>query len=192
MIHVQNWKIYASHYDDDSTELGFELKKEQLHYKQYGEQMGVPVTEDIVCRAQRPSVDDFFPYLFDGTTIEDYNKAKFIEQNNNCITVREWHERVVTDAAAQMPDTTNTNSDFVSPVELLTGSADDFFSDDILGEAEDDTPMKKKLFEYETPSKTSNELLQFQNTQTFLSPTTKELQKSIEKAAFCKGCLQYT
>ncbi len=37
MIHVQNWKIYASHYDDDSTELGFELKKEQLHYKQYGE-----------------------------------------------------------------------------------------------------------------------------------------------------------
>ena len=41
MIHVQNWKIYSSHYDDDSTELGFELKKEQLYYKQYGEQMGV-------------------------------------------------------------------------------------------------------------------------------------------------------
>ncbi len=39
--------------------------------------MGVPVTEDIVCRAQRPSVDDTFPYLFDGTTIEDYNQAKF-------------------------------------------------------------------------------------------------------------------
>ena len=184
MIHVQNWKIYASHYDDDSTELGFELKKEQLHYKQYGEQMGVPVTEDIVCSAQRPSVDDIFPYLFDGTTIEDYNQAKFIEQNNNCITVREWHERVVTDASARMPDTNNTNSDLVSPVKLLTGSADDFFSDDILGEVEDDTTMgKKQLFEYETPSKRSNELLRFQNTQTFLSPTTKELQKSIEKAA---------
>ena len=42
---------------------------------------------------------------------------------------------------------------------------------------------KKQLFEYETLSKTSNELLRFQNTQTFLSPTTKELQKSIEKAA---------
>lgn len=143
MIHVQNWKIYASHYDDDSTELGFELKKEQLHYKQYGEQMGVPVTEDIVCSAQRPSVDDIFPYLFDGTTIEDYNQAKFIEQNNNCITVREWHERVVTDASARMPDTNNTNSDLVSPVKLLTGSADDFFSDEILGEVEDDTTMEK-------------------------------------------------
>ena len=176
MIHVQNWKIYSSHYDDDSTEIGFELKKEQLHYKQYGEQMGVPVTDEIVFRAQRPSDNDIFPYLFDGTTIEDYNQAKFIEQNNNCITVREWHERVVTDASAQMPDTNNTNSDLVS--------ADDFFSDEILGEVEDDTTMgKKQLFEYETPSKTSNELLRFQNTQTFLSPTTKELQKSIEKAA---------
>jgi hypothetical protein len=155
MIHVQNWKIYASHYDDESTELGFEFKKAQLHYKQYGEQMGVPVTKHIVCRAQRPSVDDIFPYLFDGTTIEDYNQAKFIEQNNNCITVREWHERkgkliagciITADGAAQMPDTTNTNSDYVSPLKCLTGtgSADDFFSDEILGEVENDTPMKKK------------------------------------------------
>ena len=80
MIHVQNWKIYASHYSDDSTELGFELKKAQLHYKLYGEQMGVPVTEDIVRSAQRPSVDDIFPYLFDGTLIEDYNQAKYIEE----------------------------------------------------------------------------------------------------------------
>jgi ribosomal protein L29 len=181
MIHVQNWKIYSSHYDNDSTEIGFELKKEQLHYKQYGEQMGVPVTDEIVFRAQRPSDDDIFPYLFDGTTIEDYNQAKYIEQNNNCITVREWHERVVTridggiitaESAAQMPDNT-------------IGSADDYFSDNLLGEVEDDTPMKKKqLFEeYETPSKKRNELLRFQNTQTFLSPTTKELQMSIEKAA---------
>jgi hypothetical protein len=80
MIHVQNWKIYASHYDNDSTELGFELKKEQLNYKQYGEQMGVPVTEEIVCRAQRPSVDDIFPYLFDGTTIEDHNQANLLNR----------------------------------------------------------------------------------------------------------------
>ena len=157
MIHVQNWKIYTSHYDDVSTEIGFELKKEQLHYKQYGEQMGVPVTEEIVCRAQRPSDDDIFPYLFDGITIEDYNQAKFIEQNNNCITVREWHERVLTridggiitaESAAQMPNTTNGSAD-----DYFSGSADDYFSYDLLGEVEDDTPMKKKqLFEeYETP-----------------------------------------
>jgi hypothetical protein len=87
----------------------------------------------------------------------------------------------------------------VSPLKFLTGSADDLLemtdnnSDEILGdilndlyrqEAGKDTPMKKKqLFEYGTPPKTNNELLRFLNTQTFLSPTTKELQRSIEKAA---------
>ena len=81
MIHVQNWKIYASHYNNDLTEHVLELKKAQLHYKQYGEHMGVPVTEDIVCRAKRPSVDDIFPYLFDGTSIEDYNQAKKLHHN---------------------------------------------------------------------------------------------------------------
>ena len=42
--------------------------------------MGVPVTEDIVCRAHRPSVDDIFPCLFDGTTIEDYNQANLLNR----------------------------------------------------------------------------------------------------------------
>jgi hypothetical protein len=65
MIHVQNWKIYASHYNDDSTDLGFELKQAQLHYKQYGEEMGVPVTDLIVSTAKRPSVDDIFTFLFE-------------------------------------------------------------------------------------------------------------------------------
>jgi hypothetical protein len=96
MIHVQNWKIYASNYNDDSTDIGLELKKAQLHFKQYGEQMGVLVTDDMVCRAKRPSVDDYFPYLFDGTSLNDYNEAKFIERNNNCITIREWQEREAT------------------------------------------------------------------------------------------------
>ena len=70
MIHVQNWKIYASHYNDDSTDLGFELKQAQLHYKQYGEEMGVPVTDEIVSTTKRQSVDDIFPFLFEGTIRE--------------------------------------------------------------------------------------------------------------------------
>jgi hypothetical protein len=217
MIHVQNWKIYASHYNDDSTELGLELKKAQQHYKQYGEHMGVPVTEDIVCRAKRPSVDDIFPYLFDGTSIEDYNQAQFIEQNNNCITIREWHEmertlkqttasvptasvELITEAV-QMPITTHAGADYVSPFKLLNGSdcADNLFemtnnnSDEMIGDilndlyrkdTSNDTPMKKKqLFEYGTPSKPRNELLRLKDTQTFLSPTTRDLQRSMEKAA---------
>ena len=81
MIHVQNWKIYASHYNDDSTDLGFELKQAQLHYKQYGEEMGVPVTDEIVSTTRRQSVDDIFPFLFEGTSIHNYNQAQFIERN---------------------------------------------------------------------------------------------------------------
>jgi hypothetical protein len=80
MIHIQNWKIRPSHYNDDASELGLELKKAQHDYQLYGEKMGVPITEDIVVRAKRPSVDDVFPYFFDGTDIEDYNQAHLLNR----------------------------------------------------------------------------------------------------------------
>jgi len=195
MIHVQNWKIFASHYNDDSTDLGFELKKAQLHFKQYGEQMGVPVRDEMICRAKRPSVDDKFPYMFEGTSQTDYNEAKWVETNNNCITIREWHERVAISKKASVASVLTS-----SHPSFLTGSADcdndlyDQFNNnesisDILDDIDSkkpghDTPLKqKKLFDYETPTKEVNELLRFKDKHTFLSPTTKELQRSIEKAA---------
>ena len=186
MIHVQNWKIYASHYNDDSTDLGFELKQAQLHYKQYGEEMGVPVTDEIVSTAKRQSVDDIFPFLFEGTSIHDYNQAQFIERNKNCITIREWQDSEVkyadsdfgeTFCVDDLFDSTDNNND-----EMIGDLLNDMYTKDDSGN--DDTPMKKKqLFEYETPLKPSNDLLIFKNTQTFLSPTTKEFQRSIDKAA---------
>ncbi len=70
---------------------------------------------------------------------------------------------------------TDNNSD-----EMIGDLLNDLYTKDDSG---NDTPMKKKqLFEYETPLKPSNDLLIFKNTQTFLSPTTKEFQRSIEKA----------
>jgi len=73
-------------------------------------------------------------------------------------------------------DNTNNNSD-----EMIGDLLNDMNTKD--DSKNNDTPMKKKkLFEYETPLKTSNDLLIFKNTQTFLSPTTKELQRSIDKA----------
>ena len=166
MIHVQNWKIYASHDNDDSTDLGFELKQAQLHYKQYGEEMGVPVTDEIVSTATRPSVDDIFPFLFEGTSIHDYNQAQFIERNKNCITIREWQEREVKYADSDFGETccvddlfdnTHNYSD-----EMIGDLLNDMYTKDDSGI--DDTPMKKKqLFEYETPFKPSNYLLIFKN-----------------------------
>ncbi len=130
---------------------------------------------------------------FDGTSLEDYHQTQFIEQNYNCITFRKWQEREETLKQATTASVPTTyveiitagaaDSDYVSPLQLLTGSdcADDLFemtnnnSDKMLGDilndvyrndAGIDSPMKKKqLFEYETPSKPrSKELLRFKNT----------------------------
>ena len=51
---------------------------------------------------------------------------------------------------------------------------------------------KKQLFQYETPSKTSNELLRFKDTQTFISPSTQDLQRSMEKAVSSVKAIQNT
>ncbi len=45
-------------------------------------------------------------------------------------------------------------------------------------------PVKnKQLFEYNTPAKNDHELIQFKDTGLFLSPTTKQLMQSIQKAS---------
>ena len=142
--------------------------------------MGVPITEDIVARAKRPSVDDVFPYFFDGTDIEDYNQAQFIEQNNNCITIREWltNEGVSKQSTGWKSDVLTRDEEMITDMEVDTEfefGVDDIFninndhSSEPLAEklkdsynnmTSDETPVKKKqLFEYETPSKNDNELI---------------------------------
>jgi hypothetical protein len=130
--------------------------------------MGVPVTDEMVCRANRPSVDDNFPYLFDGTSQTDYNEAKFVETNNNCITIREWHEReatlkkasVASVLTSSLPNNSVDNSISKNTASFLTGSADcdnDLYDltnnnesiSDILNGMDsklpgNDTPMKQK------------------------------------------------
>ncbi len=185
MIHIQNWKTYASHYNDDTSELGLELKKAQHDYKMYEEKIGVPITEDIVARAKRLSVDNVFPYFFDVTDIEDYNQAQFIEQNNNCITIREWltSEGVSKQSTDWKSDVLTRDEEMITDMEVDTEfefGVDDIFninndhSSKPLAEklkdlnnnmTSDEMPVKKKqLFEYETPSKNDNKLIQFQDT----------------------------
>ncbi len=47
MIIVKHWKLYSSHYNDDDTGIGFELKKMQMEYQHY-DGMGVPITWGIL------------------------------------------------------------------------------------------------------------------------------------------------
>ncbi len=47
VIKVQHWKPYSSHYNDDDTRIGFELKKIQMEY-QHNDRMGVPITWEML------------------------------------------------------------------------------------------------------------------------------------------------
>ncbi len=142
--------------------------------------MGVPIKEDIVARAKRPSIDNVFPYFFDGTDIEDYNQAQFIEQNNNCITIKEWltSEAVSKQSTGRKSDVLTRDEEMITDMEVYTEfefGVDDIFninndhSSKPLAEklkdlnnntTSDETLVKnKQLFEYETPSKNDNKLI---------------------------------
>jgi hypothetical protein len=85
MIKIQHWKIYAAHYNNDSSGIGMELKRIQLAYRHY-EGMGVPISGDLLSRSRKPNFDGVFPYLYDGTSKEDYNLALSVETLNCSVT----------------------------------------------------------------------------------------------------------
>ncbi len=180
--------------------------------------MGVPITEELVVKAKRPSVEDQFPYFFHGTDVEDYKQAQFIQQNNNCITINEWltskgvskqstgwkpgvptrYEEKIPDMEVDTEfelggdDMFNITNDHSSKptAEKLKDHNKNMTSDEMLVKefsknmTRYETPVKnKQLFEYNTPAKNDHELIRFKDTGLFLSPTTKQLMQSIEKAS---------
>jgi hypothetical protein len=63
MIHIQIWKIFTSHYNDDTSELGLELKKAQHDYKMYGEKWEY-LLQKILLPEQRDRVLTMFFLTF--------------------------------------------------------------------------------------------------------------------------------
>jgi hypothetical protein len=88
MIKVQHWKMYSSHYNDDDTGIGFELKIMQTEYQNY-DRMGVPTIWEILQQSRKPSDYDDYPYLYEGTTEEDYRFALSVEERKCCVTYSE-------------------------------------------------------------------------------------------------------
>jgi hypothetical protein len=88
MIKVQHWKLYSSHYNDDETGIGFELKRIQIEYQHY-DGMGVPITWEILEQSITPTDNNDYPYLYEGTTEEDYRFAIAVEERRCCITYSE-------------------------------------------------------------------------------------------------------
>jgi hypothetical protein len=89
MTKVQHWKIYAVQYNDDSSAIGMEMKTIQLAYQHY-EGMGVSISGELLSRSRKPNLDDVFPYLYEGTTKEDYNLALSVEKSNCCVTFSDF------------------------------------------------------------------------------------------------------
>jgi hypothetical protein len=88
MIKVQHWKIYAAHYNDDSSGIGMKLKRIQLAYQHY-DGVGVPISGELLSTSRKPNLDGVFPYPYEGTTEEDYNLALSVEKSNCCVTFSE-------------------------------------------------------------------------------------------------------
>ena len=66
-----------------------EMKRIQLAY-QYYKGMGVPILGELLSRSKKPNLDGVFPYLYEGTTEEDYNLALSVEKSNCCVTFSEF------------------------------------------------------------------------------------------------------
>ncbi len=62
-----------------------ELKRIQLAYRHY-EGMGVPISGEILSRSMKCNFDGVFPYLYDGTTKEDYKLALSVETSYCSVT----------------------------------------------------------------------------------------------------------
>ncbi len=66
-----------------------ELTRIQLACRHY-EGMGVPTSGNLLSRSRKPYFDGVFPYLYDGTTKEDYNLALSVETSNCSVTFSEF------------------------------------------------------------------------------------------------------
>ncbi len=51
-----------------------ELKKIQLTYRHY-KGLGVPISWELLTRSRECNLDRVFPYLYDGTSNDDYKLA---------------------------------------------------------------------------------------------------------------------
>jgi hypothetical protein len=89
MIKVQHWKMYAAHYNNDSSGIGIVMMRIQSAYQHY-KGMGVPISGESLSRSRKPNLDGVFPYRYEETTEEDYNLALSVEMSNCCVSFYEF------------------------------------------------------------------------------------------------------
>ena len=169
MIEVQHWKLYSSHYNDDDTGIGFELKKNPMEYQHY-DGMGVPITWKILQQSRKPRDYDDYPYLYEGTTEEDYRFALAVEERQCCATYSEMS--TFKDHTQDYPNKEMLTSEF------RPDDTDDANSENLLS-----TPKRTQLFPSESSKIVRTEINRYKDNSLYLSPTTNKLHDSLEKAS---------
>jgi hypothetical protein len=216
MIKIQHWKIYAAQYNDESSGIGMELKKIQLAYRHY-EGLGVPISGELLTRSRKCNLDGVYPYLYDGTSNNDYKLAVEVDRSNCSVTVSEFfstkqntkHNTIDTMEKDFALENCFKCNDTVGDADLVAFSTPQnakqmsSLQRDLSGENEDQTKLftcefssnDGEIVTMHTPQQSKQislgnehvcmetEMRQCQENTLFLSPTTKKLHNSIEKAS---------
>jgi hypothetical protein len=153
--------------------------------------MGVPITLEMLKRSQRPSNDDLFCYFYDRTTEAECKSALAVESTGCCVTKIEYAQ---SRRSGECLDLLCSKNSYMKRLHLIhefiqnkQGTADDGPNSKEFMVTENnvifDTPQKPtKLFQFETPDNSNQELSQFKDKFLFLSPATQKFHNNIEKA----------
>ena len=76
MVNIQHLKAYSPHYgyQDKLGDKLIDAQSKQDNYEGYG----VPITEELLKQVTALNADKQFPYLFNGTSYQDYEEAQFV------------------------------------------------------------------------------------------------------------------
>jgi hypothetical protein len=184
MIKIQHWKVFGSHYNDNS-ELGMEIKKCQLDSRKY-EGMGVPISQSVMETIRSQNRTSVYPYLYFGTSMDDYNEAMYFLDKKQCVTEYECrkmdaskkHEIITTESPffdTSHDDVTEMICAAMDPPCLVSSplKGSNLFPDQLNG-----SNLFPDMF---TPIK--NGVISAKDQSLYISPTTREFQRHLQSAA---------
>jgi hypothetical protein len=188
MIKIQHWKIFATHYDSN-CELGMEVKRCQLELVKY-EGMGVPIGPRVIETIREHNTSCAYPYLYFGTTMENYKEAMYILDKKQCITEYEYRKiPAATTAINEMTRLTDfsTNDTVMEDTSLFDGNYDkdpiDMMCAAVDGPCEILSPIKNTHLFPQTPTPLKNGVFSSNDQTLYLTPTTRVFQQNLKNAA---------
>ena len=178
MVKIQHWKVFGSHYNDNS-ELGMEIKKCQLDSRKY-EGMGVPISDSVMKAIRSQNHTCVFPYLYFGASLDDYDEAMYVLDNKQCVTEYECQNQKV-DARRENVNITGTKSPFFDmsqdDISDMNCAASPLKGSNLFPEQLNGSQVFTDMF---TPIKEG--VISANDQSLYLSPTTRDFQRDLQSA----------